>query len=89
MSTSPSPLALDIARHLTSRWSIEGDWDMPSDEEIAAAIDSVLLPRLAAHADAIEDALTSTTDLRPYPDGPCMDKEVRRQLRNSLHDLRP
>lgn len=62
MSTSqpstPSPLALDIARHIKVSFPHVG-WVYPecapeaSDTELAAAVDEVLLPRLAAHAEKL------------------------------------
>lgn len=65
-TSTPSPLALDIARALEERWSIgvsstfcdESEWDSASTEEIAAAIDEILLPRLSAHADKLSRAFT-------------------------------
>jgi hypothetical protein len=97
MSIRPSPLALDIARHLVGEWSIGLVWrdddktdiGFATEEEIAAAIDTILLPRLAAHADAIEDALNGSVDSRPYPDGPNLDRDTRAALRKSLEELKP
>ncbi len=85
----PSPLALDIARHLCNQWIIGDGWETFGSKDVAVAIDTILLPRLAAHADAVEDALNSSVDSCPYPDGPNLDRDTRAALCKSLDDLKP
>lgn len=94
---TPSPLALSIARHLRDRWEIGEhihpgfslDWVGAGEDEVATAIDTILLPRLAAHADAIEDALDASVNTSTYPDGPNLPRETRGALRTALADLKP
>ena len=38
--------------------------------------------------EALEAALANTVDTPMYPDGPCMDKDVRDDLRDALAELR-
>lgn len=50
---TPSPIALAIARRL-----MQAGWmSLEGEDEVAALIDEVLLPRLGRMADRIEDAL--------------------------------
>ncbi len=58
---TPSPLALSIATALADNgrlyWTSSAVNDPNEVATVAAIIDDTLLPRLAAHADAIEAAL--------------------------------
>ncbi len=77
MSTIPSHLSLSIAEVLLDRYRIERHYvsENLSPRDLAEVIDKVLLPRLSAHADALEGALNGGHNWTP--------------LKAALRELRP
>lgn len=54
------------------------------DSDYETALTDRIDKTLKALREACENALDSSVDARPYPDGPCLPKDVREQLRAAL-----